>query len=121
MTLFCFCCQDDHGSKCVTITSLKPGMVRTKSQSSVGTPKMRPKKLSHRQRAKTTAASSSDSEEETELTLEKGHGQFLVPDQKSQVMIVYHHDDYDHISETKELLTLYAFTCSALLTHTGMP
>lgn len=76
--------KDDHGSKCVTITSLKPGMVRTKSQSSVGTPKMRPKKLIHRQRAKTTAASSSDSEEETELVLERGHGQFLMPDQKSQ-------------------------------------
>ncbi|XP_063887436.1 intermembrane lipid transfer protein VPS13A-like isoform X2 [Scylla paramamosain] len=76
--------KDDHGSKCVTITSLKPGMVRTKSQSSVGTPKTRPKKLGHRQRAKTTAASSSDSEEETESIVEKTHGQYLVADTKSQ-------------------------------------
>ncbi|KAG0722861.1 Vacuolar protein sorting-associated protein 13C [Chionoecetes opilio] len=49
-----------------------------------GTPKTRPKKLGQRQRAKTTAASSSDSEEETEPIVEKTHGQYLVPDQKFQ-------------------------------------
>ncbi|XP_037798990.1 vacuolar protein sorting-associated protein 13A-like isoform X1 [Penaeus monodon] len=57
--------KDEHGSKCVTVTSLKPGLVRTKSQSSLGTPKTRPKRLSPRPRAKTiTSCSSTDSEDE---------------------------------------------------------
>ncbi|KAG7165374.1 Vacuolar protein sorting-associated protein 13-like, partial [Homarus americanus] len=78
--------KDDHGSKCVTVTSLKPGIVRTKSQSSVGTPKTRPKRLGQRQRAKTTvSASSTDSDDETDSATDKGHNQLLVPDHKSQL------------------------------------
>nr|XP_045607569.1 vacuolar protein sorting-associated protein 13A-like isoform X2 [Procambarus clarkii] len=77
--------KDDHGSKCVTVTSLKPGMVRTKSQSSVGTPKTRPKKLGQRQRAKTTVSTSTDSDDETDSAADKVHSQFLVPDHKFQL------------------------------------
>ncbi|XP_071548119.1 LOW QUALITY PROTEIN: intermembrane lipid transfer protein VPS13A-like [Panulirus ornatus] len=89
--------KDDHGSRCVTITSLKPGLVRTKSQSSLGTPKTRPKRLGHRQRAKTTSTSSTDSDDdEIDGITDKGYSQFLLPDQKPQLtrtrrdkMIVY--------------------------------
>ncbi|XP_068229043.1 intermembrane lipid transfer protein VPS13A-like [Palaemon carinicauda] len=75
--------KDDHGSKCVTITSLKPGMVRAKSQSSMGTPKTRPKKIGQRHRAKTVASSSStESDDEPE---EKGQSnQYLIPNQSTK-------------------------------------
>ncbi|KAK8726845.1 hypothetical protein OTU49_010090, partial [Cherax quadricarinatus] len=77
--------KDDHGSKCVTITSLKPAMVRTKSQSCMGTPKTRPKKLGQRQRSKTTASTSTDSDDETDSAADKVHSQFLIPDHRSQL------------------------------------
>lgn len=78
--------QDDHGSKCVTVTSLKPGMVRTKSQSSVGTPKTRPKKMGQRQRAKTTISNSStDSDDDVDSIGDRGYSQYLHPEDKSQV------------------------------------
>ncbi|KAK7084545.1 hypothetical protein SK128_022286 [Halocaridina rubra] len=74
--------MDDHGSKYVMITSLKPSMVRAKSQSSMGTPKTRPKKIGQRHRAKTVASSSStDSEEDID---ERGSSQLLMPNQPNK-------------------------------------
>ncbi|XP_076036664.1 intermembrane lipid transfer protein VPS13A-like isoform X3 [Oratosquilla oratoria] len=58
--------KDDHGSELITVTSLKPLVGRTQSQSCVGNPKIRPKRPKYRQRARTTISSSTDDEDEDE-------------------------------------------------------